>query len=507
MRAIGDGRFVLGDELGRGGMGVVYRGFDTRIQREVAVKVVDAAQQSPETGARLEREALINGRLNHPNIVAVYDRNADGDEQYLVMELVHGKSLAHVAARKRPCRDEVLRWAGHVAQALAAAHRLGIVHRDIKPDNVLLDRRPHHPEVAKVCDFGIALHDGPDSVPDARPATSGWHVRGTRGYIAPEVLRGDRATPASDVYALGVVLLELFSGSLPDPVGRRLPREVPPDVAGLASALLAEDPADRPTSAAVAGELTALLAGRSSSDGVPPPRPPGRVVTAPVSDTAATATVRRGRPERPLPHQPTAPVPAGPPAALAGPRPPARTAGRGSAGTAGARPWHAAAYLGPRQVLTGAATVIPAVLGSVTWALAVGLFAATTGLDFGRAGGIEAGRIAADWTGRAVPLIVLLALPLIALPARFRPAGVAVLAVLSGVLGLGAAHGLRDAMGLGSVVRPLQDASPLVLKGPLLDYSTFWGQWVGWGGILTAVLAAVLTAGAWAVGIGLESDA
>ncbi|MFE6847576.1 serine/threonine-protein kinase [Streptomyces sp. NPDC057686] len=491
MRAIGDGRFLLGDELGRGGMGVVYRGFDTRIQRDVAVKVVDAAQQSPETGARLEREALINGRLNHPNIVAVYDRSADGGEQYLVMELVHGKSLAHVAARKRPCQDEVLRWAGHIAQALAAAHRLGIVHRDIKPDNVLLDRRPHHPEVAKVCDFGIALHDGPDSVPDARPATSGWHVRGTRGYIAPEVLRGHRATPASDVYALGVVLLELVSGSLPDPVGRSLPAEVPSDVAGLVSALLAEDPADRPASADVAGELTALLAGRSSSDRVPPPRPPGRVVTAPVSDTATTATVRRGRPDRPLPHQPTTPVPAGPPPAA----------------PAGARRGHAAAYFGPREVLTGAATVVPAVLGAVTWALAVGLFAATTGLDFGKAGGTEAGRIAADWTGRAVPLIVLLALALIALPARFRPAGVAVLAVLSGVLGLGAAHGLRHAMGLGSVVRPLQDASPPVLKGPLLDYSTFWGQWVGWGGILTAVLAAVLTAGAWAVSIGLESDA
>src|SRR5436305_2909653 len=137
------GRYELLDVLGRGGMGVVYRATDRLLDRTVAVKVlpVDRAAD-PAFVTRFEREALAAAALSHPNIVSVFDSGHDGGTHFIVMERVEGESLAQIIARSGPrAADEVVRLAAPVASALAAAHRAGIVHRDVKPANVMVDRR------------------------------------------------------------------------------------------------------------------------------------------------------------------------------------------------------------------------------------------------------------------------------------------------------------------------------------------------------------------------------
>ena len=201
------GRYRLENVVGEGGMAVVWRATDTILHRTVAVKVLRAQYASdPGFLARFQSEARAAAALNDPGIVAVYDVGQDGGRQYLVLELVPGEDMKAVIRREAPLAPErVVRHGAALARAVAAAHKIGLVHRDLKPQNVLLtpDGR------LKVADFGIAR-----AVADAGVTAPGI-VMGTAHYVAPEQAAGGTATPASDVYSLGVVLYEMLTGHVP----------------------------------------------------------------------------------------------------------------------------------------------------------------------------------------------------------------------------------------------------------------------------------------------------
>ncbi|MDQ4030353.1 MAG: protein kinase [Actinomycetota bacterium] len=194
--------------LARGGMGEVYRATDEKLGRDVAVKVLaERYAQDEAVRSRFTREALAAARLSdEPNTVTIFDVGEWNDRPFIVMELLHGGSLEEVVSRDGKGEPGVvLGWLEEAARALDAAHARGVVHRDVKPANLLLDQDGH----VHVADFGIATAAGLDSF--TRPGT----VLGTAGYLAPEQARGERATPASDRYGLAVVAFELLSGSRP----------------------------------------------------------------------------------------------------------------------------------------------------------------------------------------------------------------------------------------------------------------------------------------------------
>jgi hypothetical protein len=261
------GRYRLVERLGVGGMSVVWRGFDEVLGRQVAVKVLDGSLASdPAFRRRIRIEARAAARLCHPHITNVYDYGQSDATPYVVMELVDGEPLADVLAR-----DGVLPWrtavtvCGEVASALAAAHQRGIVHRDVKPANVMLTESG-----AKVVDFGLSALIGESDVgPDG-------NLLGTPAYLAPERLDGGAVSPAADVYGLGLLLYRALTGQRPWHVASMTdmlrahryaePSPLPPvdglpvEVAELCERCLAKDPDERPTSAEVAetlGENTA----------------------------------------------------------------------------------------------------------------------------------------------------------------------------------------------------------------------------------------------------------
>lgn len=201
------GRYELGRVLGAGGMATVYLARDRVLQRTVAVKVLDPPYaQDPSFVERFRAEARTAAGLSHPNIVAVFDSGSDGGVHYLVMEYVPGESLAgllHRHGRLPPRRAAEL--AGQVCAALAAAHAQGVVHRDIKPGNVLLAGDG----LVKVTDFGIA------KAATGHTVTGSGVVLGTAAYLPPEQARGGPVDPRSDVYSLGCVLYELLTGAPP----------------------------------------------------------------------------------------------------------------------------------------------------------------------------------------------------------------------------------------------------------------------------------------------------
>lgn len=204
------GRYRLIELLGTGGMSVVYRGFDTALQREVAVKVLHPHLLLPTGDARrrLEREARAVARLQHPNIVEVFDvADASSEDAYLVTELVRGETLRAFVERERCWPPELAAAVVHqVALALAHAHQAGVVHRDLKPENVML----REDGVLKLMDFGIARVLDP-----AERMTQTGALVGSPAYMAPEVIDGRPAGPEADVFALGVLLYWLWTGSLP----------------------------------------------------------------------------------------------------------------------------------------------------------------------------------------------------------------------------------------------------------------------------------------------------
>jgi eukaryotic-like serine/threonine-protein kinase len=312
-------RYELSSPIATGGMGEVWRGQDRVLGRAVAVKVLRSEYTGdPVFLTRFRTEARLSAGLTHPNVAVLHDygevepASPGGDRLvYLVMELVDGEPLSAVLAREgRLTPERTLDLLGQVASGLAAAHAAGVVHRDVKPANLLV--RPDG--IVKITDFGIAW-----SAANATVTRTG-HVVGTAQYLAPEQVQGQKATPAADVYAWGTVAYECLAGRRPfdGPVAVEvalqrvteqpapLPADVPAPVRELVERTLATDPAARiPDGAALVAAVATAAAGRS-----PEPEP------EPEPDDGRTAT--RVLPTVP-PQQPsvTTPLPVGPVAAAA----------------------------------------------------------------------------------------------------------------------------------------------------------------------------------------------
>ena len=196
---VGDrlGPYEVLRKIASGGMGEVYEATDVRLKRRVAVKVLTAAPSDSGSRGRILEEARILSRLNHPSICTIHDVGVYNGVPYLVMELLEGTTLRDAVRKQRPSESVALEWAIQFSEALRHAHARGVVHRDIKPENVVITKTG-----AKLVDFGIS---------GLTTATSESEQKGgTLPYMAPELLRGDRATPQSDLYAFGAVLRELF---------------------------------------------------------------------------------------------------------------------------------------------------------------------------------------------------------------------------------------------------------------------------------------------------------
>lgn len=207
------GRYETGEKLGTGGMSNVYKATDRILERTVAVKILAEHLSDDERFvARFRREALAVAKLIHPNIVQVYDTGIDEGRHYIVMEYVEGRSGAQILQRTGPVEPETAAEIGVQACAgLDYAHRRGIIHRDVKPGNLMIVGGPvgGGEMVVKLTDFGIAR-----AIEQTRITQVG-SVVGTAAYLAPEQVRGEEATPATDVYALGVVLYQFLTGRLP----------------------------------------------------------------------------------------------------------------------------------------------------------------------------------------------------------------------------------------------------------------------------------------------------
>src|SRR5215469_16366219 len=290
------GRYRLEEPIASGGAGTVWRAADTVLERMVAVKLLrPEITGDPLARATFLAEARSASRLTHPGIAQVYDYGDDSPANvpFLVMELVDGLSLADVLATGPVGVNRTVEVIVQVATALQAAHSAGVVHRDIKPANLLTSRDWQ----VKITDFGIA------GVVGSASATTPGIVAGTPAYVAPERAAGESATPASDLYSLGVVAYECLTGVRPfsGPAAEvsaahlwrpfpPLPASVPADVGLLVGALTARDPALRPQSAREVADRAAALypgpAGEAARQGQP-----GTVLAAARPDNSEPVTL------------------------------------------------------------------------------------------------------------------------------------------------------------------------------------------------------------------------
>src|SRR3990172_8333024 len=202
------GRYEIKSELGRGGMATVYRGYDPRFEREVAVKVLppEMLHADPQFRLRFQREAKIIARLEHPSIVPVYDVGEENNQLYFVMRFMGGGSLAGRIRERVDRGEEAARLLAQIAPGVDEAHAKGIVHRDLKPSNILFDNQ----NVPYISDFGIAKLTQAEST-----NVTGSAVIGTPAYMAPEQALGSDVDGRADVYALGVILYEMLTGKQP----------------------------------------------------------------------------------------------------------------------------------------------------------------------------------------------------------------------------------------------------------------------------------------------------
>jgi hypothetical protein len=263
-----DGRYELGERIGSGGMGTVHRAHDTRLDRTVAVKLLHHGRDVDDTTrARLRAEARFAGALQHPGIVKVFDYGEEpgenGPTPYVVMQYIEGTPVSEMLRDRGALpAATVAALLDDVARALVVAHAAGIVHRDLKPSNILVTASGR----AVLVDFGVARSD------TTEPLTETGQIIGSADYLSPEQVRGQRATPASDVYALGVVAHQCLSATSPfrrdtqaatllarlldDPP--ELDGSIPTPMRSLVSRMMASAPAERPTAADIVDELATL---------------------------------------------------------------------------------------------------------------------------------------------------------------------------------------------------------------------------------------------------------
>jgi serine/threonine-protein kinase len=307
-----EGRYAVEAFIAHGGMASVYLATDTRLERRVAVKVLHAHLcDDRETVARFEREARAAARLSHPDVVAVYDQGTDNNRPFLVMEFVPGATLRQILRdRGRISTAEAVAVMDHVLAALAVAHSAGLVHRDVKPENVLVTADGR----VKVADFGLARAVAGSSV-----TTTGSVLMGTAAYLAPEQFEHGTADERSDVYSAGVLFFELLTGTAPFeadntyallnrhasediPAPSTRAADIPPQIDALVTWATSRDPQERP---ADAGELHSSLADvrdRLGLHGVVPAPPVAmttRLVESPTAGSASATTattVVGGRP-------------------------------------------------------------------------------------------------------------------------------------------------------------------------------------------------------------------
>jgi eukaryotic-like serine/threonine-protein kinase len=287
---VGGGRYTLGDLIGRGGAAEVFRARDELLGRDVAVKLFPAGVGEADESRR-QREVQTLAGMNHPGLVTIYDVGQERDRAYFVMQLIEGESLADRIRSGPLALGDVVALGAALADALTYVHRHGVVHRDIKPGNVLLDTdgRPH------LSDFGIAV------LADATNITATGMVIGTASYLSPEQVRGQQVGPASDVYALGLVLLECITArreypgnALEAAVARlhrapEIPTDLPGPLAGLLAGMTLDEPMERPTTEQVVGELR-MISRESGMDAQTVLAP------APVTGSGAMRTTALGPP-------------------------------------------------------------------------------------------------------------------------------------------------------------------------------------------------------------------
>ena len=393
------GRYRLERRLGAGGFGVVWQALDQRLERDVAIKVVPR-EHGPGGRSRVAREALAAARLNHPGIVALYELGEDEHDVYLVSELVSGATFEELRRAGALSDRDVARVGRALCEALEHAHARGVVHRDVKPSNVMVAAEPAAGAgFAKLTDFGVA------HLASGEALTATGDVVGTLAYMAPEQAEGRRVDGACDVYALAMTLYEAWTGTNPvwaeSPaaaarrIGRPLPRlrsrrgDLPPALGEALDAALDPDPAHRPSPAELGKVLHRYEDALSDEGGLVEPETLERFgLTAERAPTALrkllhrTRSARAPKPVRPAPSADQRPVGL---LAHAAPR-------AGAALAAGLLVLAALATLGPAPPMSpgaaaAAAALLVAVLPRIGWVLAaVGVCAWLVSPEADRAG-------------------------------------------------------------------------------------------------------------------------
>ncbi len=279
------GRYLLLEELGRGGMGTVWRARDTILQRDVALKTIQVADAPPVMIERFLREARTAAQLEHPGIVPIHDVGVDQGTPYFAMALIRGQSLDELWKEGKPAdRDERIRILLAIARAIAHAHERRVIHRDLKPSNILIDTEGK----VHVMDLGLAK-----SLDDSGQLTGTSEVFGTPRYLAPEQLNGvkENSGPGSDVYSMGVMLYEALTGQPPfadrnlavllsrilkgeSAAPRTLDPSIPEELERICLKAMSREVANRhPSAGELAADLQAFL------DGAAPPTPAGPPAT------------------------------------------------------------------------------------------------------------------------------------------------------------------------------------------------------------------------------------
>lgn len=394
------GRYHMSNRIASGGMGEVWRAADTVLQRPVAVKLLRAEYSGdPDTLARFRAEARHAAAVSHPGIAHVYDYGEGGPDgsPFLVMELVEGPSLTELLARGPLDAVQTLDVVAQAAAALAAAHAAGLVHRDVKPGNLLVTPGG----TVKITDFGIAYAAG------SAPLTRTGALVGTPAYLAPERVAGAPATPASDLYSLGIVAYECLAGTPPftgTPMQVALAHQrqavpplrgpVPGHVAAFVAQLTARDPAARPRSAAdVAARARYLQTALAGAQNIPAGSPaPARPLAAAVlrARPAHSGQTTAALAEPAGSGQPTvADAPAAMPGAIAGPWQTAENLGPPQPAASGPRstmvlepafrqpPAGTRRTAALRHPLVLAALVVAVIAGAAGWLLAAGVLDAS----------------------------------------------------------------------------------------------------------------------------------